>query len=308
MLAPIVLFVYNRLWHTKQTVDSLRVNELANKSELIVVSDGAKNKNEEINVEAVRNYIKSISGFKSVQIIKRIKNYGLAQNIITGVTEVVDEYGKVIVLEDDLVTSRYFLSYMNDALNVYEKSEGVISIHGYMYPVKKRLTETFFIKGADCWGWATWKRGWDLFNRDGTALLNQIKVQKKESVFDFEKSYPYMKMLQDQTEGKNNSWAVRWYASAFLSDKLTLYPRQTLVKNIGFDGSGTHCGCSESMNDSLIETNVKVEKITIRENIECRKIIAAYFRSLKRPLGKRVLNKVNKSIKRIVNRLKKGLK
>ena len=166
-LAPIVLFAYNRLEHLKKTINALQKNILALDSELYIFSDGAKNEETLQQINKVREYIKTITGFKSITIIERKENLGLANSIISGVTEIVNKYGKIIVLEDDMVTSRHFLKYMNDALDYYENENRVIGIHGYIYPVKKELPNTFFIKGADCWGWATWKRGWDLFEHDG---------------------------------------------------------------------------------------------------------------------------------------------
>ena len=169
VLSPITLFVYNRPWHTRQTVESLQKNELADESDLIVFSDGEKtgvrSQNPEgiiINaddrrpttddrIKEVREYIKTINGFKSVRIVEREKNLGLANSIISGVTEVVNQYGRIIVLEDDMVTSPCFLRYMNDALDKYETDDRVICVHGYVFPIDE-LPGTFFIRGADCWG------------------------------------------------------------------------------------------------------------------------------------------------------------
>ena len=145
-LAPIVLFVYNRIIHTKKVVTALLQNEYASESDLIIYSDGFKNEIIRPEVEAVRDFLNSITGFKSVTIFKRSENWGLANNIIDGVTSVVNQYGKIIVLEDDLLVSRYFLKYMNEALDFYENEKKVISIHGYVYPVRKSLPETFFYK------------------------------------------------------------------------------------------------------------------------------------------------------------------
>ena len=155
MGAPIALFVYNRPGHTQQTVEALLKNELAMESDLFIFSDAAKSSEIEVKVNAVREFIKSISGFRSLTIIERESNLGLANSIIDGVTNLCNEYGQVIVLEDDLVTSPFFLKYMNDGLNYYRDEEQVISIHGYIYPFDAKLPETFFLRGADCWGWAT---------------------------------------------------------------------------------------------------------------------------------------------------------
>ena len=161
-----MLFVYNRLNCTKRTLEALQKNELASKSELFIYSDAAKNENDLEKVAKVREYIKNIDGFKKIIIRKRKANTGLAGSIINGVTKIVNKYGKIIVLEDDLVTSRYFLRFMNEALEAYENEPRVASIHGYIYPINN-LPEAFFIKGADCWGWATWNNKWSIFERDG---------------------------------------------------------------------------------------------------------------------------------------------
>lgn len=294
--APIALFVYNRPEHTRKTIDALQKNLLINQSELFIFSDGSKNESDAIKVLEVRKYLKTISGFRSVNIIERDKNLGLASSIISGVTEIVNRYGKVIVMEDDLVSSSYFLEYMNDALDCYENEEKVISIHGYIYPIKsklkKKLPETFFIKGADCWGWATWKRGWNLFEPDGKKLLRELEERNLLPEFDFYGSYPYSNMLQRQIAGQNDSWAVRWYASAFLKNKLTLYPRESLIKNIGLDNSGTHVGSFQSMETKLSEEKINIFKIPVEENKLAKKILVKYFKSLKPRLIKRIVDKI----------------
>src|SRR5690606_31084323 len=160
--------------HTQQTVEALQKNILAEESDLIIYSDAEKHQKNRGSVNDVRAYIKTIDGFNSVSIIERDKNYGLANSIIDGVTTVVEKYGKVIVLEDDLVTSPYFLQFMNDGLNIYDENKDVASIHGYVYPVNGHLPEIFFLRGADCWGWATWKDMWALFETDGAKLLNEL--------------------------------------------------------------------------------------------------------------------------------------
>ena len=211
-LAPIVLFVYNRPWHTQQTIEALQKNELASESELFIYADGAKNNKANEKVKEVRNYIKTVDGFNKVTIIERENNWGLADSIIDGVTQTVNKYGRVIVLEDDLVTSSYFLRFMNDALEVYKDNNEVASIHGYLYPIDNMIgvPDTFFIKGADCWGWATWARSWELFELNGQKLLDELQYKKLQKEADFNNSYGYSRMLKDQINGKNNSWAIRW--------------------------------------------------------------------------------------------------
>ena len=202
----------------------------------------------------------------------------MAQSIIHGVSEVCERHGRVIVIEDDLVTSRYFLRYMNDALNLYENESEVISVHGYVYPVIKALPDSFFIRGADCWGWATWQRGWDLFQCDGLVLLEEIERRGLLREFDFDNTIPYVQMLRDQIAGRNDSWAVRWYASAFLLNKLTLYSGRSLVKNIGNDSSGVHCDASTSFDVEVSQVPVRLEKLPLIENVLAR---AAFVHGLR---------------------------
>lgn len=281
-LAPIALFVYNRPLHTRQTIEALQKNILASESDLIIFSDGPKDSMEsKEGFLAVREYLKTVRGFKNIKIIEREENYGLAKSIIAGVGEVVREYDRIIVLEDDMITSRYFLQYMNGALDLYENDDNVISVHGYTFPVKEDLPETYFLKGADCWGWATWKRGWDLFETDGQDLLEKLENNKLTEEFDFSGSYPYTQMLRDQISGKNNSWAIRWYASAFLKNKLTLYPGKSLIYNTGLDGSGTHChsGSDLNINGKEKDVKIKVTKINTEENIDARLAIVGFLKN-----------------------------
>jgi len=294
MLAPIVLFVYNRPEHTKKTVEALKRNNLSKESELFIFSDSWKDDKSRESVEKVRDYIRTIDGFKRIEIHEKIQNTGLANSITSGVTEVVNKYGKVIVLEDDLVTSPYFLEYMNEALDLYRDEKNVISIHGYIYPTKKALPETFFLRGADCWGWATWKRGWDLFEPNAKKLLAELEKRNLTKEFDFNGTYDFGGMLKRKIAGLNNSWAICWYAGAFLEDKLTLYPGNSLVQNIGQDASGTHGGNSINTQTTASNRKVRVGDIEIVENKKAKDIVAQYFKSIKPSLWKRVLGKILK--------------
>jgi hypothetical protein len=277
-LSPIALFVYNRLDHTRQTIEALQKNIFADQSQLFIFSDGPKTEAQVGNVKAVRELTKAVKGFERVHITEREQNLGLARSVISGVTELVEKYGKVIVLEDDMLTSPFFLQYMNEALDMYEKEESVISIHGYIYPVAEKLPETFFLKGADCWGWATWKRGWDLFETDAQKLLDELQDRKLTYSFDFNNSHPYTRMLKDQIEGKVDSWAIRWYASAFVKGRYTLYPGKSLVKNIGVDGSGMHCGSNENYLAEISNKKVKLKKIPIVTDQKAFQAVRIFFK------------------------------
>ena len=279
--APICLFVYNRLDHTKRTIDALRKNWLAEESDLVIFSDAPKSETKPGRVQEVRYYIQQINGFKSVSIVERETNLGLARSIIDGVTTIVNKYGRIIVLEDDMVTSPHFLTYMNEALEKYADDDRVISIHGYVYPVKEPLPEAFFLPGADCWGWATWDRGWKLFNSDGQYLLDELKRRKLTQAFDYNGTYPFLKMLKNQIKGKNDSWAIRWFVSAFLAGGLTLYPGRSLVLNIGNDSSGTNCRNTNDFDAEVSCTPIKLTDYSVEVSGQAMSAFENHFRELK---------------------------
>src|SRR5436190_4796402 len=295
-LAPVILFTYNRPNHIKRNIESLLKNKEAGQSDLFVFSDAPKKEEDKLKVEQVREYLSTITQFQSVTIVKREFNYGLGKNIIDGVTEIVATYGKVIVLEDDLVVSPYFLEYMNEGLELYENDDSVISIHGYVYPVKEKLPETFFLKGADCLGWGTWKRGWDIFEPDGNLLLKKILESDQANAFDYNNAYPFTQMLKDQSEGKNNSWAVRWYASAFLNDKYTLYPSKSLVYHAGGDGSGTNTGYDTQLDVTLSKKPIKLNKINVEQNISAYNSFVRFYKTISHPS---ILYRLKRKIKTI---------
>ena len=277
-LAPIVIFTYNRPLHTQRTVEALLKNEYAADSDLIIYSDAPKNEVAQSGVDETRAYVRSISGFKTLRIVERKENFGLANNIIDGVTSIVNEFGRIIVLEDDLLTSPYYLKFVNEALTHYEENEDVVSINGYMYPTSMQLPESFFIKGADCLGWATWKRGWDLFNVNGEELLTELEEKGLTKQFDFDGTYKYTKMLRKQTQGTVGSWAIRWYASAFLKNKLTLYPGKSLIFHDGSDGSGTNCSDDDMFKVELSDRPLTVFPIESKESEIGRKAFKYFFR------------------------------
>lgn len=304
-LAPIVLFTYNRIWHVKQTLDALIQNNLSRQSDLIVFSDGPKSQDDINNIHIIRDYLKTINGFNSILVVEREANLGLSASIITGVTDVINKFGRIIVLEDDMVTSPYFLQFMNSALDVYENEDEVISVHGYVYPIKAQLPDTFFLKDTGCWGWGTWKRGWDQFESDGNKLYNELVDQKLTQKFDCNGSFDFTRILQDQVEGKNNSWAIRWQASAFLNNRLTLFPGQSMLKNIGHDGSGVHCGVTNCFEIKLANKPLNVSKIQIEENVFVLKELEKYFRSIKPDLRSKIAGIINSVISNL--KLKIGL-
>jgi len=291
-LAPIALFVYNRPQHTQRTIKFLQQNELAAESRLYIFSDGAKTSNDDEKVAEVRAIINKTEGFKSVKVIERKENAGLANSVIAGVTQLINDYGQVIVFEDDLVTSPHTLTYFNDALNRYRNEEKVMHIGAYMYPLKSEsLPQSFFYRAATSWGWATWASAWAHFEPNIDTLINQFDAKKK-SAFSIENSMNFWKQMQEFKKGKNNSWAIRWYASIFLKDGLTLNPAQSLVNNIGHDGTGVHSGINDIYNVIINPKPITQFPEIIKEN-------EAAYQTIRNFLSNRKGNMVSR-IKRFV--------
>jgi hypothetical protein len=278
-VAPIALFTYARLDHTRRTVEALRSNALASESELIIFSDAPKRAALGPAVASVRDYIRTIDGFKSVKIVERQENLGLAASITAGVRSVCEERGSVVVLEDDLLTSPHFLSYMNDALDRYAGMPQIAAVSAYHPPFDVAMPETFFQRDAECWGWGTWQRAWSHFNPDGAALLAEIKARNLAHQFDQDGSVPYVQMLKDQIEGRNDSWAIRWRASVFLKNLLSVYPGRSLTNNIGFDGSGTHCEPSSTWDAEVSASSIVVEEIPLVHSEEAYRAFVRFNRS-----------------------------
>ncbi len=293
-LAPIVLFVYNRPEHTKQTVEALQKNELAIESELFIYSDAAKNIGAKAKTDEVRKYIKSISGFKKVTVIKREKNWGLATSIMDGVTKIVNEYGKVIVLEDDLVTSPCFLKFMNDALEFYKNEDKVWHVSGWSYPIEPNgLDDVFLSRLMNCWGWATWANRWKYFEKDvGKTIKNFDNGNIKR--FNLDGATNFWSQVIGNKNNKIDTWAVFWYATIFQEDGLCLNPTQTFLENIGHDGSGVHCGENCSYSSSLSVNNNIIFIYKIEENKLAIERIQLFYKSQKKSLFIRIVNKFSR--------------
>lgn len=277
-LSPILLFVYNRPEHARRAVESLLKNDEAKNSELFIYSDAAKHPEDEAPVAETRAFIHTITGFKAIHIVEREENWGLARNVIDGVTTLTQEHGRVIVLEDDLVVAPHFLQFMNDALELYKDEERVGHIQACDFTQDPSLPDTFLIKWTGSWGWATWERAWKHFNPNGQQLLDELTRRHLTRRFDFNGKYGFTRMLRRQIEGKNNSWAIRWNASLFLKDILSLNVGRSLVANEGFDGSGTNCGGGDLYQSRLFQGTLPVERITpIEENEAARKAFERYY-------------------------------
>jgi hypothetical protein len=281
-LAPIILFVYNRPWHTRQTLEALSKNELARDSHLIVYCDGPKMEatQDDLNkIKQVRSVIREKKWCKTIEIVESETNQGLADSIIKGVSEVVNRYGRIIVLEDDIITSPGFLKYMNDALAVYEYEERVMNISAYFPPIKETLPNTFFFNIASCWGWGTWKRAWEKLNTDTNYLINKIERENKISLFNIEDGYDFYSHLLLNKEGEIKTWAIKWYATMFLNQGYSLHTFPSLVNNIGHDGQGVHCAPTTIFYWNQLSLGSAVNKLPIKENSYARMLFRGFYKS-----------------------------
>ena len=270
-LAPIILFVYNRPWHTEQTLRALMANDLTAESELYIYADGPKpNATDEQlqKIREVRQVIRKEQWCGKVHIVESEKNKGLADSIIGGVTEIVNKYGKIIVLEDDIVPTTGFLRYMNDALEMYKDDKQVMQVSGYIYPYTKvpKIPTTYFLRIMACWGWGTWKRAWDYYEHDIDIHLSHFNTPKLQKKFDVEGHMKNYCQLQNNKNGTYYTWAVRWYASWVYAGGFSLFPSQSLVYNAGFDDSGEHCGASQVNYNQIVINDMSIYKISMVEN------------------------------------------
>lgn len=281
MYAPIIVFCYNRKEHLEKTLYALEQNRLANQSEIYIFADGSRGEKDKEAVEEVRDYLKvyrTKTCFKTIEVIESEKNKGLANSIIEGVSRIIEKYGKVIVVEDDLVTSADFLEYMNQTLDFYEEDEKIWSVTGYTLPLKGLKTykeDVYLSYRASSWAWGTWKDRWETVDwdvKDFKELSQSPKMQKQLNRGGRE----MFQMLKAQQEGKNNSWAIRWCYSQSKQNKYTVHPKFCKVKNIGGDGSGENSLASKKYLTELDDTPVTL--IDIKPNKKILKQFRDYYR------------------------------
>ncbi|AFM03671.1 hypothetical protein Fleli_1234 [Bernardetia litoralis DSM 6794] len=300
MLSPIVLFVYNRPDHTQKTLDALAQNDLAKESILYVFCDGAKPNSSQNQLEKInqtRQIVKQQEGnFKEIIITEQTQNLGLADSILNGVTQVLRKYGKIIVLEDDIVTSKGFLKFMNESLEIYEYEKKVMHVSGYMFPANLENAipnneQTFFYRSTSCWGWATWQRAWQTINTDTDFLLSELDSKQLLNEFDLDGTYKFSKQLELNITGKIKTWAVKWYASVFLQNGLCLHPKYSLVQNIGTDSTGNTSPTTNHFWHQKLAEEVEVNPIQTIENKEVVEQMKVYYRKFKLSLPQKIRNR-----------------
>lgn len=297
--APIALFAYKRVDKLQLCVEALATNQYADKTDLIIFSDGYKGEQDKQQVEEVRLFLKEAPFkiyFQSVKVIERDKNLGLANSIIGGVTQVINEYGKIIVVEDDLITAPDFICYMNAGLNYYEKLPKYGSISAYTYPLKELKTykkDVYVTRKGDCWGWGTWKDRWTGVDWEVKDFEEYFKDRELRRQFDqLEKGLD--NMLVRQMNGQIDSWAVRWCYHLYKKGQLTVYPRESRTRNIGLDGSGTHCTETNRYNVTFQkQRECKFEDLEVDQFLEQKNAVFTSKKSIADVLSK-IIRKILK--------------
>lgn len=290
--APVALFVYARRQHTQRTVDALKANTLARSTDLHIFADASQTPEDWNAVGEVRDLANAIEGFRSVTVHERSENFGLAKNIVDGVGTLCRRYGRVIVLEDDLVTSPHFLVYMNRALDHYRGEPRVWHVNAWHFPISAEgLSDTFFSRWMNCWGWATWADRWDYFSRDPERLISDWS-HEQIGEFNLDGARPSTwRQVVDNANRRIDTWAVFWHATVFEQDGLCINPSRSLVENIGLDGSGQNCGTSSfpmSIDSTTREWRFETD---IHENAAVRERVKAYLRR-RQHLSTRAVNKL----------------
>lgn len=300
-LAPIVIFAFNRPNHLAELLKSLSRNKEFAQSELFIYVDGPRDNSDIKLVEETREVAKCFSGVKAKNLIIRERNLGLGNSLKTGVTEVFKNSNKIIVLEDDLVVTNSFLKYMNLGLAKYETEPKVASIHGYCFGFDQPIKDPFFLRGADCLGWATWKDRWESINWDPQKLLNRIKNLGQIQDFNLDGSHSYYSALKGETKRGFHSWAIYWHATMFSQGRLTLFPGKSLVEYAGADGSGTHVVENSEFWKTEISTETSwVFPEVIAESQAGREQLIAYYNRIfpKLSLLGRIIRRIKFELKR----------
>ncbi len=236
--APVLLFAYKRLHAVQMTITALEKNYLARDTNLFIFSDAPRNEKDIKKIEEVRNYLDSVKGFKNITVKKAEKNKGLANSIIDGVTEVLGSYKSCIVLEDDLLTSKNFLNFMNDSLDYYEGNQKVFSISGFTFPVerpKQYHFDGYFNPRGCSWGWATWADRWSAID---WKMLDNGKEKFINQTRSLGSDFP--SLIRKYRSKTIDSWAIPWCYYQYKKNLATLYPVESKVRNIGFDPDATH--------------------------------------------------------------------
>jgi hypothetical protein len=300
MSTGIAIFAFQRPDHLRQVLYSLACQSTPCVFPIFLFLDGPRTVADTEAVEGCRAVASEVAYLLQISIISSEVNRGLYRSLTDGISAVLADHERVIVIEDDIVVAPYFLDYMCDALHCYAENPRVASIHGYIPPISRPLPETFFLRGADCWGWATWRNRWSLYRHDAAAMAAEIRGRGLARAFDLGGRVPNLRLLDERAAGRSSSWAICWHASCFLADRYTLHPGRSLVRNIGLDNSGEHCAPSVSLEAVLTDTPLPVLRQKVEENPA---IVAAFARQIApAPLPLRVLKRLRSAFRQLFPR------
>lgn len=298
----IAVFAFKRPHHLARVLQSLGHQSSPCDLPIHLFLDGPRDLDDHDAVAATRQTADSYAERLRLIIHASPVNRGLYHSLTGGISAVLAEHEQVIVLEDDVEVSTYFLDYMLAALACYDSEQAVASIHAYLPPLSFDLPDSFFLRGADCWGWATWRDRWALYRHDAAAMAAEIRCRGLARAFDLGDLMPNLRLLDERAAGRSRSWAICWHASCFLADRYTLHPGRSLARNIGLDYSGEHCVPSPSLEASLTDRPLPVHPLKVEENPA---IVAAFARQIAPPpLWRRALSRVRSVLRRASSRLR----
>ena len=289
-MAPVLIVTYDRLEHLRKTITSLRNNIYAEQTDLFIASDFQRSGSEANKVAAVRSYLKSIDGFKSVMVFERDKNFGAVENCLSALRVIFDRYDRFIILEDDIVTAPGFLKFINQAFEKYGANERVFSITGYCPPIEVPSSyhyDAFFLGRMSAWGCGFTKERYESVLEISRKEFDEFAANKKLSrAFVKGGGKDLLVMLKDVAYGSLDARDVRGMYTQFMKDQYTVYPTQSLVLNIGFDGTGIHCGKTDRFDVALSDKttfrfpdDVVVDQRIVESNLEFR-AVPSYARRL----------------------------
>ncbi|WP_216901697.1 methyltransferase, TIGR04325 family [Synechococcus sp. CCY 9618] len=281
------VFGYSRPLHLQKVLHALKEQLNGSPLPLHVFLDGSRSPADTDKVHRTRSVVREFAEVCPLELHLASENLGLYRSLTQGVSHLLEQHDAVIVLEDDILTSPFFLSYMLKGLALYRDQPKVASISGYSPEMDDALPETFFLRGADCWGWATWRERWALYRHDAATMALELHERDLISAFDPDHSCAYYRLLLDRAQGRSESWAICWYASCFLADCYTLHPGRSLVQSIGLDYSGENCAPAPLLASVLATNPVEV----LPQAVKSQEFVLQAYRdhfSQRRPLNERI--------------------
>ncbi|MCZ0404974.1 hypothetical protein OZG83_22660 [Escherichia coli] len=289
--------MYAKPEHTRKTIDALARNPEAIHTDLFIYSDAARSGKDDLDVQKVRSIVSNVTGFKSVSLCFRDENIGLANNIMDGVSKICEKYGRVIVVEDDIVTSPGFLAFMNSALERYADDRRVWHITGWNYPFPDSYqsdSDAYLWRLMNCWGWATWNDRWINFKKNPEELINTFSKEDILS-FNLDGAFNLWSQVEDNYNKKINTWAIFWYATIFRNNGLCLNPVRSLAKNIGFDGTGENCNTDDIYNTTLSSGFEGRWPAIVSEDKSALQEVKMFYISNTPTLTQRIINKLKRT-------------